>query len=357
MKFRTILSPFSAAIVLLMAILACNLPGGKAAQDNPGITTTATGTEGVPATAGPPPATPTPEVNHIVMPSAPGEGKLVYDVESQSTASEQRAPYGDSYDINRLERPFLQNMTYVPDLDIVTYTVAGDPDWWYVSIELIGTDPNNSLNINYGVELDTNYDGFGDYLIWAHPPYSPTWDTLPVQIYQDTNHDTSGLSAEKSDAPLSTNGYDKLVFNGGVGNADPDMAWIRINAGKKATVEFAFRKSWSGTVFLLGVLADAGLKDPGKLDYVDRFTEEEAGSPVKDKEYYPLKALFAIDNVCREAFGFKPTGYEPQLCPREEPKPPKPHNPPPQACQPPSYCTGSGYIWHQDTCTCEVILY
>ena len=70
---------------------------------------------------------------------------------------------------------------------------------------------------------------------------------------------------------------------------------------------------------MLGVLADAGPKDPGKLDYVDRFTAAEAGSSVRDNKYYPLKALFAVDNVCREAFGFTPTGYEPQLCPREAP--------------------------------------
>ena len=39
--------------------------------------------------------------------------------------------------------------------------------------------------------------------------------------------------------------------------------------------------------FMYGALADAGLKDVPKLDYVDRFTEAEAGSPVKDKQYYP----------------------------------------------------------------------
>jgi hypothetical protein len=62
-------------------------------------------------------------------------------------------------------------------------------------------------------------------------------------------------------------------------------------------------------------------------DYNDRFTEAEAGSPVYDKQYYPLKALFAVDNTCWEAFGFKANGYEPKLCPRAEP--PKPHQPGP----------------------------
>ena len=78
---------------------------------------------------------------------------------------------------------------------------------------------------------------------------------------------------------------------------------------------------------MYGALADANLKDVSKLDYVDRFTEEEAGSPVRDKKYYPLKALFAVDNTCREAHGFNPTGYEPMLCPRET-KPTKQPNEP-----------------------------
>jgi hypothetical protein len=138
-----------------------------------------------------------------------------------------------------------------------------------------------------------------------------------VQIFQDKNHDTGGLSGERSDAPLSADGYETLIFNGGEGDADPDMAWVRANASFDATVQFAFKKSWSGKVFMLGVMADAGLTDVKKLDYVDRFKESEAGSPVKDKSSYPLKALFAVDNVCREAFGFKSTGLEPQLCPRE----------------------------------------
>jgi hypothetical protein len=342
-------------MVVLIFVLACNLPGSAPADATPfaaeELPISATSTEAVSPTL-----TSTPVINHLVTPStSPPAGPLVYDVESSLTAPEKRAPYGDSYDINRLERPFLQDMTYVSDLDIVTYAVSQDADWYYVSIELIGTDPNNAMGINYAVELDTNHDGFGDHIVWATPPYIPTWDTLPVKIYSDKNHNTGGLSAEKSDAPLAADGYETLTFNGGVDDADPDMAWVRINAGRQATVQFAFKKSWSGTVFMLGVVADSGLQDVTKLDYVDRFTEEEAGSPIKDKETYPLSSLFAVDNACREAFGFKPTGYEPQLCPRDEPAPHRPRSTP-AVCEQPSYCVSPGYIWHQDTCFCESII-
>jgi hypothetical protein len=338
-------------VFILIFILACNLPTSTSFNADQ---ITALPVEVTSSTAELPAVTSTPVVTHLMTPStSPPSGQIVYDVESSGTALEKRAPYGDSYDINRLERPFLQDMTYVSDLDIVTYTVSSDADWYYISIELIGSDPNNPLGINYGVELDINHDGFGDHIIWSSPPYTPNWDTLNVKIYSDKNHNSGGLSGEKSDAPFTADGYELLTFNGGVGDADPDMAWVRVNAGRESTVQFAFKKSWSGTVFMLGVLADSGMQDVTRLDYVDRFTEAEAGSPIKDKEYYPLNSLFEVDNACREAFGFKPNGYEPQLCPREEIHPHTPHE-----CEQPSYCVAPEYNWHQETCFCEsVIIY
>jgi hypothetical protein len=338
------------AALLMVASLACSLVTSAppavppvnqppAPQQNPAATEpVATGS--VPGSTGTPGA---PVTHAMVPPDSVPSGTLIPDVVSQDTAAEKRAPYGDSYDINRFERPFLQDMTYVPDLDIASFTVSSNADWWFVSVVLVGNDPNNKLGINYGVELDTNHDGFGDCIIWAHPPYTSTWDAAPVQIFQDTNHDTGGLSGEKSDAPFQGNGYDSLIFHGGVGDSDPDMAWVRILQGPpQASIQFAFKKSWSGSVFMIGPIADAGLKDPGKMDYNDRFTIADAGSPVRNTPNYPLKALFAVDNVCRAAFGFHVTGDEPQLCPNLAPPSTKaPHKtgtappPPPGIMVPP----------------------
>jgi len=261
--------------------------------------------------------TPTLFIPHTLVPSTNVKpGKLVHDATSVGTASEKRAPYGDSFQINLFERPFLQDMTYVPDLDIASYNLGKDEKFYYVSIELVGTNPNNPLGINYAVEIDTDADGFGDYIIAAHPPYSADWTTANVQVAQDTDHDTGGLSAEKSDAPLPGNGYDTIIFDGAGGlGADNDLAWVRINAGNKATVQFAFKLSLAEDRFMLGVLADAGPRDFGKLDYADRFTPEQAGSPQTGEPFYPLNMLFAVDNVCREAYGFVGTGEEPQRCP------------------------------------------
>jgi hypothetical protein len=301
----------------------------------------------------------TPVIIHVMTPSiAPSTGSIVYDVFSKDTAPEKRAPYGDSYDINRFERPFMQDMTYVSDMDIVTYNLSQDADWYYISVELISGNPNNSIEINYGVEIDNDADGFGDVIIWAEPPYTTEWTNTNVQVFEDTNHDTGGLSAELSDAPLTTtNGYDKLVFDRGIGD-DPDLAWIRSDAGMKATIQFAFKKSLTDGTFMLGVLADAYLKDVTKLDYNDRFTAEVAGSPVRSNKNYPLGELYLFDNTCREAFGFTPSGYEPQLCPRPEPgggpSPPGVTPPPPGPC-PPQTCAAGCWWMGEPECKCQCI--
>ena len=325
MHQKQVKSFLPAATILLIAILACNLPNNSPLSQTTETPQLPAAIPSIETSASVIDPTATLTVIHVKSPSnLPATGSMVYDVESSGTAPEKRAPYGDSYDINRLERPFLKDMTYVPDLDIEAIHLSQDGDWYYVSIKLIGIDPNNALGINYGVELDTNADGFGDFIIWARPPYTTQWTTDNVQAFADKNHNTSGLSAEKSDAPFAADGYETMIFDGGHGPSDdPDLAWVRMAAGTDATIQIAFKTSLIGGSFMYGALADAGLVDVSKLDYVDRFTEEEAGSPVKDKKYYPLQALFAVDNTCREAYGFKPTGYEPMLCPKEQPKPTK----------------------------------
>jgi hypothetical protein len=322
---------------LLLTSLACNLLTPKPAeQPAPEVPTPQLPTETVaplPTSTQAPtstattipspteePPTPTPTVIHLFIPPASVEtGKLIPDVVSVDTATEKRAPYGDSYDINLFERPFMQDMSYVPDLDIIGYSLSKDEKYYYVSIALVGSNPNNAIGIQYAVELDLDADGFGDYIVVAYPPHSVEWSADNVQVAWDRDHDTSGLSPEKSDAPLPGNGYETVIFDGGRGpnDKDPDLAWARVNAGKNATVQFAFKRELAENRFMFGVLADAGPKNIGDLDYVDRFTKAEAGSPIGGDPDYPLKALFGVDNTCRTAQGFEGNYEEPMRCPKK----------------------------------------
>ena len=240
--------------------------------------------------------------------------KPVSDVESSTSG----APYGDSYRSNRFERPFAQDMTYVPDLDIIRFGLSEDNDWYYISITSNGLDPNNPLAINYGVEIDLNADGFGDYIVWAHPSYTTEWNTDTIQVFEDGDRDTAGLSSTQSDAVFNGNGYETLLFEGGSDqNPDPDLAWVRMLEAEPATIQFALKKSWLGDSFLAGVFSDAGLRDLSKFDYSDNFAEAEAGSPVRNNPFYPLGSLYAVDNTCWQAYGVKTLAYQPKFCPVE----------------------------------------
>lgn len=298
-----------------------------------------------------------PLTGHLMTPAevVPTPAKMIDDVESSGTGPEGRAPYGDSYKLNRFERPFLQDMTYVPDLDIYKFGVSEDEDWYYISIQLIGDDPNREPGIHYGAEIDLNADGFGDYVIWARPPYQEQWDTGNVQLFQDSNLDEGGLSAVQSDAVFDGDGYDTLVFDGSSQeNADPDLAWVRWISAENAIVQFAFKKTWSGPAFMVGVVSDAGLKDVSKYDYNDYITGTEAGSPVRDNANYPLGLLYAVDNTCWEPYGMQSTGFEPKACqPIVQMQPSKKPSDDDSCSPPPGFDPEScGGTYNPATCTC-----
>ncbi len=304
-------------------------------------------------------------VQHLQTPAESfNEGKIIFDVQSKDTAPERRAPYGDSYDLNIFERPFLADMTYLADLDIATFSIRQTDLWYYVSINLIGSDPNNPAGIWYGVELDRDRDGFGDSVMVAAPPYTAEWSTQGVRVYADMNHDTAGDSPNRSDAPFTSDGYETLVFDGGQStNSDPDLAWVRIYG--LHSIQFAFKRDWAGESFMFGILTDAGLKDAQKMDYNDRFTSAEAGSPVRSHPNYPLQSIFAVDNTCRGAIGFTPKGYEPRICAALVPPTVTPTlatltpTPDPLGCQPPPEgCPPDApNWWPAPHCACSITPY
>jgi hypothetical protein len=63
----------------------------------------------------------------------------------------------------------------------------------------------------------------------------------------------------------------------------------------------------------MGAWAGANI-DPSMFDYNDHMTHAQAGDPSQGYGVYPIKALAEIDNTCRLAIGFVPTGNEPGLC-------------------------------------------
>jgi hypothetical protein len=262
-----------------------------------------------------PPPSPTVPIVHVSMPGSPGlAARFLTDRSSLALASEHRTT-ADDFNNGFLERPLtLPGMDYQPYLDLTRGEISAGGGWIYVTLFLEGTPPADQP-ANYGVEIDLDLDGRGDWLILGAAPQSTTWTTDGVRAYKDANHDVGGPYPVKSDAPAPTgDGDETTVFDSGVG-ADPDAAWIQLSPTDSKKVNLAFKHSLIGgdSEFLWGIWADAN-PQPGWFDYNDHFTLEQAGSPLSESSYYPLRDLFAVDSSCRWGYDFNPTGNEPGVC-------------------------------------------
>jgi hypothetical protein len=141
------------------------------------------------------------------------------------------------------------------------------------------------------------------------------WSVAGVQVWQDTNKDVGHNVPVGTDPPQGGDGYDKLLFDAGMGS-DPDLAWARVDPANPQVVEIAIKYSAlnNDPAYMWGAWAQ-DLFHPEWFDYNDHFTIAEAGSAsTLQTQYYPIKALAAVDNTCRWVVGFTPTGGEPGIC-------------------------------------------
>jgi hypothetical protein len=279
---------------------------------------------------------PTP-IAHNLVPAQPGwVARWFSDTDSSRTSGENRAPGGDLFSKNIFERPFTSNeMIFRPDLDINKAEVSSDSNFIYFTIYLHGVNPETGgLSGSYGVELDTDLNGRGNYLVLINNPVGTEWQMENVAAYKDSGKKVGGARPMKDDPPSGYIGYDQVVFS--LDNLiDPDAAWGRVSPKGTSIVEIAFKRGLVGGYgqFLWSVWADDGVKDPQKFDYNDHFTLSEAGSPYKDANY-PLKSLALVDSTCREVFNVTPEGDIPGLCalpptvtPTQRPTDPPPPSP------------------------------
>lgn len=266
-----------------------------------------------------PSATPTlkPAAEHLQVPGKPKEriDTFLTDFNSIDDAADGFT-YGDNYKANILERPFTaEEMDYRGAIDIIRVNLKTSTTWIYVSIFLAEDLPEIG-EMKYGLELDLDENGRGDYLIQCGLPLSSNWSVTDVQVFTDADGDVGGKSPMFMDTPDSElNGYEVLVFDAGDGY-DPDLAWVRRNPDEPNSLQIAFKYELTGpTGFMWSAWADEGLRAPDYFDYNDRFTAEIAGSPYPGSPLYPIKALYLVDSTCRSYFGFTPSGNEPGLCP------------------------------------------
>jgi hypothetical protein len=331
------------AVVLLAAILACNLTNSVApVTEGSGPTdlttvpsdqeNSATSAPTLPANSGAPTTVP---IVHTLLPGELPAAWLseITDRDSSAYAPEHRTNGGENFNGNLYERPFNANSMdiYFPDLDITQARLFRDSQWVFVSLNLVGQNPSGGLLGNYGVELDLNVDGRGEVLVMAARP-GASWSTDGVRAWQDDNHDVGAAQPIQTDGPVNGDGYETLVFDQGNGT-DPDLAWARISPTDPTIVQIAFKQALinDDDSFTWGAWSmNDGMLNPAWFDYNDHFTATDAGSPlIESTQYYPLKALAEVDNTCRWVVGFTPTGSEPGICPVPVPPTTVPNNPGP----------------------------
>ncbi len=258
------------------------------------------------------------QITHYMAPSAPGANHEsgVTDATSVNSAAERRAAAGENFAEGLLERPFNANTMdiYYRYLDIDRAWLNHDSTWLFVMIQMVGVDESGKLSGAYGAEFDLDVDGRGDVLVIANQP-GTEWSVAGVQVWKDSNKDIGNSVPVGTDPPQRGNGYETLLFDAGMGN-DPDLAWARVDPSNPQVVQIAVKYSAlnNDPAYMWGAWAQ-DLFHPEWFDYNDHFTIAEAGSAsTLQTDYYPVKALAAVDNTCRWVVGFTPTGKEPGVC-------------------------------------------
>jgi hypothetical protein len=262
-------------------------------------------------------------VTHVTIPSAgTSDRATAHDNENSLFYDTKKVKTGDEFYKNRFERPFTSvDMAYLPDLDIVNFSITSDEKFFYVNISMVGLDPaTQSLTGFYGVEIDRNADGRAEVLLTTRSPYTAEFTADNVAAYLDVNGDVGGEIINRPDS-FASDGFETTVFDlvrGVYPAGDPDLVWVRQTTdGTLPAVEIAFERRMfkdGAEAFMWSVLSSDSAIDPASLYYHDHFTPEQAGAANTDDPNYPIKALAALDNTCRVPLGFQAVGDEPLGC-------------------------------------------
>lgn len=309
-------------------------------------------------------------IEHTDIPAGlPGQSSgKAGDFDSSTVLDANSLIGGDRFTYNRFERPFNSDAmdVYFSQIDIVNTEVFQDEMWIYARVSLKDLGASSSQTAKYAVELDTTLNGKANWLVIVDKPESTDWTVNGVRLYQDANGNVGGEFPALTDKnPVSGDGFEVLVFDQGEG-VDPDTAWARISLNDSNVIEIAVKRAAIGSPskYLINMWAGHDMLDPARFDLNDNFTHEQAGAADKGLEYYyPIKEVSEIDNSCRIAIGFQPTGLEPGLCqlfiPQQIKDPASP-----QGCQAsgtqimactlnsdPSYACS----WNSSSCSCDCV--
>ncbi len=290
------------------------------------------------------------EPEHQTVPGNPGSaGQTKNEIDTSNTADDKYA-LGDSFRLNNFERPFTESdMDYHPETDMTKLSLSKGSDFYYFTIEVFsGSEDGGFPSASYGIEFDTDLDGRGDVLLWAEGLDSSDWTIENVSVLRDSNDDVGGSRPVLPD-DRNGDGFDEVLFSNEKMD-DPDAAWQLKEASDK--IQLAIKTTLVGASrFMWRAWADAGTADPGQFDYNDAFSESQAGSPVKNSEFYPVGQLNLVDSTCWINYGYELNynllGGCDTIPPTAEPAPVVPEEPPEE---PPCICKGPCKFYSNEFC-------
>ena len=262
-------------------------------------------------------------VTHVIIPSTgTSDRATAHDNENSLFFDTKKVKTGDEFFKNRFERPFTSvEMDYLPDIDIVNFSITSDEKFFYINISMVDLDSaTQSLTGFYGVEIDRNADGRAEVLLTTHPPYATEFTAGNVAAYLDANSDVGGNIINRPD-DFKSDGFETTIFDLSRGiypKGNPDLVWVRQTTDRTLpAIEIAFERQMfkdGKESFMWSVLSSHSVIDPASLYYQDYYTAEQAGAANSDNPNYPIKDLAALDNTCRVPLGFQANGTEPLGC-------------------------------------------
>ncbi len=298
-------------------------------------------------------------IQHVAMPGVP---KYNNDQKVSDCSTGERKMLGattligvdcDNWKKADLERPAdVPNGNYIPAVDIVRAQMGAMHGWAFGKVTLYQDAAGNiPSNLSVMLEIDTDLDSRGEYLILASGISTNDWTTNGVQVWWDQTGDVGGEKPHSPDGN-SGDGYETLLFDAGLG-ADPDLAWVRVDPEDGASIEFAFKTDFlpENQIFAWWAWTVLGGLDPVKMEIVDNLSDT---------------ASWQMDNTCSWIFNGRPSRMIVNICdyfvptatPEPTPTPSSSHNSPasaPPCVEPPGGCgaLGPGWIFYN----CECVLF
>ena len=218
--------------------------------------------------------------------------------------------WADAWLTNQYERPYVSElMTYQPYLDIVEARIRPAGDWTIYEIEAVEGSDQHKVYIS--LELDTDLDDRPDLLILTKALNETNWTDSVITVLEDKNKDAGG------NRPRLAEPYDN-EWNGFEGEMaqleQGKTAYVRRSPDSSSTYQIAVLNEILSDLYIWRVWLEGENFYPGWVEYNDRYTLEQAGSPYLYSPNYPVKELSSLDNTCLHFFGGELSQPQPGHC-------------------------------------------